>query len=127
MKASEMRIGNWVNKSNLDKSVIRDYQIGVHDLCQWENSHYKPIPLTEEWLVKFGYKVEFYGGQGNIGYSVFVKGLGRLFSHDGLIWHPSMALGNFFKAECQYVHQLQNLYFTLTGQELTPLQVVLED
>ena len=113
MKATELRIGNWVDY--FGKAI----EVEAHHFNTREmDEGFKPIPLTEEWFKKFGCKPEFYGGQGNIGYNVLVKGLGRLFSHDGLIWHPSMALANFLKCELKYVHQFQNLYHTLKGEEL---------
>lgn len=121
MKEAELRAGNYIqfwdygDDKWLPTQVIGGAEIGW---IEKGDAKVQGTPLTEEWFKKFGYKPEYYGGQGNEGWSVFVKGLGRLFSHDGLIWHPSMALGNFLKVELKHVHTFQNLYFALTGKEL---------
>ena len=111
MEAKELRIGNYVRWNNTAVS-----QMELSDFSNWyndENSHeygdfIKPLPLTEEWLLKFGFKFkeeykEFY--LKNITLSV---------------------RKNFFEFDyygdivnIKYVHQLQNLYFALTGEELT--------
>jgi len=114
MKASELRIGNRVIYNNvIDKvwgiqsnNVIDLYfnndSVTVHDL--------EPIHLTEELLLNFG----FYK---NIDTKLFEKSgyqidLSVLKCH---FYLPSF--GDWYK-EIEYVHQLQNLYFALTGEEL---------
>ncbi len=129
MKATnELRVGNLLKdkilgKTHQVKSIeygsFKCKAFGMSQFPELNPSEVEPIPLTEEWFKKFGYKPEFYGGQGNVGYSVLVKGLGRFFSHDGLIWHPNMALARFLKGELKYVHKFQNLYHELMGVELS--------
>jgi len=73
---NELRIGNWVyHNPNIwsyrnDDGVISNYGEFNSDCFQWEESDWyaigectldfekciKPIQLTEEWLVKFGFK-----------------------------------------------------------------------
>ena len=71
----------------------------------------KPIPLTEEWLLKFGFKKEldsFY----RLNKSSMIE---ICFFDDGiLVTNQSVCLSNI-----KYLNQLQNLYFALTGEELT--------
>lgn len=116
MKANELRIGNWINDNGYN-SII-----GVID------SHYhaiqisgsprmialetiEPIPLTDEWVLRFGFKKD-----SMVNITFFLKGF-------GYITIPKN--GNcIFRKEgieviIKYVHQLQNLYFALTGEELT--------
>jgi len=64
----------------------------------------KQIPLTEEWLLKFeNVKKETY--------RIFWSNFG--FDKSGyFLWVSG------FKKYILYVHQLQNLYFALTGEEL---------
>ncbi len=96
MKANELRIGNYVY-DNLG-GVLKIKGISLDSTL----SHIKPIPLTEEWLLKFGLmsiKTEL--GFWNNGDAIY-------FSY------------GFEKSiELKYLHQLQNLYFALTGEELT--------
>jgi hypothetical protein len=116
MKANELRIGNWVIKSLKSGNGRKiNSEIRYDDLnwiCEDLGSfNYEPISLTEEWLIRFGFKWDicsqsYWNGMWNI-----VKGNAyqKLFS---------FKIGNsFFTME--YVHQLQNLYFALTGEELT--------
>ena len=57
MKASELRIGNYVNNG------ISDVQIRAKHILGIENKTYKivkPIPINDEWLVKFGFELYLY-------------------------------------------------------------------
>jgi hypothetical protein len=70
-------------------------------------SNFSPIPLTEEWLLNLG----------------FVKGLSGAFYIGDCIFHISGYLSDKFddymiKDNIKYVHQLQNIFFALTGEEL---------
>jgi hypothetical protein len=72
-----------------------------------------PIPITEEWLLKFGfeeqmrwtYKINLNGNL-NLVYYVGEKGV-------------SINNKQYSDFQCTYTHQLQNIYFSLTGKELT--------
>lgn len=68
---------------------------------------FKPIPLTEEWLLKFGFEEKY----GYIKNGVHLNTDYSLFIEDEIGF-------NEWTADCEYVHQLQNLYFALTGEEL---------
>lgn len=63
------------------------------------------IPLTEEWLLKFGYK-KAGSNFWNLGHIVWE-------CYDGIFICDKNGIG------IKSVHQLQNLYFALTGMELT--------
>ncbi len=108
MKANELRIGNWVSTNKIQKVTIETLEFLSNDKFNHENV--TPIPLTEEWLLKFGLN-EFVEGfwQITIGVDKFCinkegAGYKLSFMNYGIIKH---------------VHQLQNLYFALTGEELT--------
>jgi hypothetical protein len=110
MKSNELRIGNWIK---LEKNV---YQVEMNDSCGVVGidkiglvrlEKCEPIPLTEEWLSKFGFTNE------KQGYKHW--NLDLYFHKDGE-WFESDQLPMFIFL--QYVHQLQNLYFASTGAEL---------
>ena len=68
-----------------------------------------PIPLTKEWLLKFGFIWKNYGLRKEL---MCIREEGSLFT---------MYLSNEsnpFPVGLKYVHQLQNLHFALTGEEL---------
>jgi len=112
VKATELRIGNWVlSPTEGEIQIENGWQID-------EGEEVKPIPLTEEWLVKFGFeKMDAFG---------WVKDFITL---DESVAHYSFDMwrGTYSIEKCdmteipqeiKHVHQLQNLYFALTGQEL---------
>lgn len=73
----------------------------------------KGIPLTPEWLIKFGFISERTG---------IYKEQWLLYKKDDLTLHwrnEFCEFGWVESIEIKYVHQLQNLYLSLTQQELT--------
>ena len=123
MEAKELRIGNWVKYKD-GRQVIK---IDLGDFCYIERQgteDYKPIPLTEEWLLKFGFEKGFEGHEDtdfskeNFNMLSDYGGQGITISKDKNI-KPFMYCG-YYNNEigCEFVHQLQNLYFALTGEEL---------
>ena len=116
MKATELRLGSLFDYKQCiyAANVIRDnfvYGKNVNGFAPGEFPIDKinSIPLTEEWLLKFGFEKD---NELN-----FVK-----FSFKVHFWSNYNSYmygwigGNI---EIKYVHQLQNIYFALTGQELT--------
>lgn len=129
MKPEELRLGNYVNYqgriqkvTGLDKTVVylcapafddKSYPIPVGSI--------KPIPITEEWLLKFGFdkaeskftdKPEILTKQiSNINYLDYED---DSFAISGVSGHVVTTFWNDIK----FVHQLQNLYYALTEEEL---------
>lgn len=111
MKSNELRIWNWLSWDG--------------DYAQWNLYNFKdleftdsyieaePIPITEEWLFKFGFEKSEY--LENIYkykiYNVSLDKFGDLHFYFFGIHDCSRKI--------KYVHELQNLYFSLTGQELS--------
>ena len=103
MESRELRTGNYVRVIN---DTVREYFI-VQDTNQ---SHFfEPIPLAEEWLVKMGFKKFVTSDK----YHTYA--LGVINVNDNIVYVSELGFLNHIK----YVHQLQNLYFDLTGEELT--------
>lgn len=143
MKVNELRIGNYVNLYNTEF-----WEEHINELCTvieinskmtekekeiWKNSfgslalesknkkefnqfseYAKPIPLTEKWLSDFGFKktneseeVERYSLNG---FEIAIH------EEDGKVYfvYQHMVLRHIIN-----VHQLQNLYFAITGTELS--------
>lgn len=128
MKANELRIGNWVNLySGQDAQVTGLTNNGRvwcvnnphYPECAWNTERINPIPLTEEWLLKFGfgrgaidmYHAYWHKRVGHYDFCISIAPTGNFYFCLGNEQNSSFA-------PKQYVHQLQNLYFALTGKEL---------
>ena len=72
----------------------------------------EPIPLTEEWLIKFGF-IKFNGW-------FFLETRFTSIYISPLTGYCSIGANEEydFPYKVLYIHQLQNLYFALTGEEL---------
>jgi hypothetical protein len=129
IKNTELRIGNFVypndeNGTYYPVTEIRDRSIcctdkgdGEYDWCIPEVviglCDIEPIPLTEEWLLKFGaIKCDSPEEQGYFlgKYRVFANSLSQ-------INFCFFDFGDWYQ-HIEFVHQLQNLYFALTGVDL---------
>jgi hypothetical protein len=107
MKASELRIGNYVLDSE-DENIMMitcGGQIDKYELAQ-------PIPLTEEWLLKFGFEKRNNYYFIDTDYRVaYIKD------------HFAISVGDdeygIVLRKIEYVHELQNIYFALIEKELT--------
>jgi len=99
----ELRIGNWF----IEKDEVKQFDGDFYHLLGHD-----PIPLTEEWLFKFGFeRMYFFGAPLNY----LLKEPICVSTHDMVIeWNKP----NFIIKQIQYVHEIQNLYFELTGKEL---------
>lgn len=125
MKATELRIGNLIEINERVEPVVSidnyciNYtvnRVGSHAIKQFHQiDRVKPILITKEWLFKFGFVQQYwnffpmtYYRKGNILYSL----------SDGNI---ELHKPNTYLTQLKYVHELQNIFFALTGEELTPL------
>lgn len=101
MEAKELRIGNYVYQDGEFIQGITCLSIYKFDMG---NINLEPIELTKDWLIKFGYTKE----DSNFWF------IGHI------VWEydDGIFICNKNGITLKYVHQLQNLYFALTGKEL---------
>ena len=106
MKSTELRIGNLVRfVSKNEYWPIAEYhfkQLIDGDLP------IEGIPLTEEWLIKFNEQQLETLQTMNVSIDEYLGDRRTITFH-----------GQKFDVMYEYVHQLQNLYFALTNEELT--------
>ena len=121
MEANELRLGNWVQLEN-----YTPYQISNHHFELNENGYNEcldisiPIPLTEEWLLKFGFEDGLPLAQYVLKFKIIhPTHLHIDIEEDGVTCRVYCPLDESIYLNIKHVHQLQNLYFALTGEELT--------
>lgn len=112
MENTELRIGNWCQtKEEGYCQIINGWQLD-------EGYELFPIPLTPEMLEKCGFKKETRGNYSS-SWNVYLM--------ENFNLHQSGGFANpqYWKITTVYncppiihLHQLQNLYFALTGEEL---------
>jgi hypothetical protein len=104
-----------VDKLNVGVGKYDDGEV-VHIFSQ-KMKYIQPIPITEEWLVKMGFEKD-----GNNYYTHIGERFDLVVTWDTIdkcFYTELRPLeGNSLQIDCEYIHQLQNLYFTLTGKEL---------
>ncbi len=130
MKASELRIGNYVyedyggiyeviniNSEGFDFVDLR--KPTFNGIGRYDINSIKPIELTEEILLKCGFNTTFEKIteiQINENEVLYYDSLEKCMSLYIPIQYEDTSL--VFN-HCKYLHQLQNLYFALTNNELT--------
>lgn len=109
IQPNELRMGNFVYNEYKELYIINWINRVIENKAN-------PIPLTEKWLIKFG----------------FVKADNNRFEHELLVWdveqhgdkfafciwdEENPAVTNFIM-HSYFVHTFQNNFFALTGKEL---------
>jgi hypothetical protein len=127
MTANELRIGNLVrdkiSKTEIKIIELTEQSIGTYvvDRNKFPLSNgwsIEPIPLTEEWLLKLGFEKQ----KGKI--DIFEKSRLRIWigaRGQSLCYlvEENTTSAHYIPNSLEHVHQLQNLYFALTGIDLT--------
>ena len=140
MKENELRVGNMielygkeVTVIGIDRTLHGDYHVTYNDgVTDYRVARYldqfNPIPLTDEWLVKFGFVEVFeHRNHGTIkSFELKAANDSTIISQlrpdeKDLIWVSitDCDYEGYVLTSIDKVHQLQNLYFALTGEELT--------
>ena len=113
IKVKELRIGNLL-KDKYSNEIIKVNGITESDIFftgnftkEWQA---EPIEITEEWLLKFGFKET----KEDKKIKWFTKNrLDIVLGEDNFIVFDHLVLKHL-----KYIHQLQNLHFALTQREL---------
>lgn len=121
MESNELRIGNLIvhdddsERQEYVVSITYDDETGLRFINGLVSEDIKPIPLNEDWLIKFGakkngdiYHISLSNLKAEIHFEYYPNGVAVIRSDFAeLILDP-----------IEHVHQLQNLYFALTNTEL---------
>ena len=140
MEAKELRIGNYVHhKANTWSSRVDTHPNNKSFDFIWDESDWyglcqglmfleyiEPIPITEEWLLRFGFE-ENDGMYNNfvipcdeVGSKHSARYVKSPFEDEnGWFYNNDQSDASCYEIrKIEHVHQLQNLYFALTGNEL---------
>lgn len=110
MKSNELRLGNKVFKHSV-YYTIRWYDFEDSEIDTDMGIYFNPIELTPEILEKAGFKKEFeYWVMGEFNIRQFRDEFFAI-----ALWSPTESET---MTKILSLHQLQNLYFALTGSEL---------
>ncbi len=125
MNITELRIGNLVSYNGTE--VHKVVTISENDFSTKHTGTYyfntyiesgktfsthQPIPLNAEWFIKFGWRT-----RDGSWYQCPIHYWNYNTFHKELTLHEAND-GDSFDVKIEYVHQLQNLYFAITGKEL---------
>ncbi len=122
IKASDLRLGNWVSKEGENVKVYAIQQ----DMISYKNHHYsgisffEPIPITPDILIKCGFR--------ETENDFFIYLNKHELNTDKIMFSKHY---NFIRVEfsgrrptpgllkhIKYLHQLMNLFYTLTNTEI---------
>jgi len=130
IKSNELRIGNWVKRNiifgdtespefgKITQVYMDGFTVDYHYPAKW----YQPIPLTPEILEKCGFVEQF---------GEFILSNGDPYENGNFLFtieedtiqisilNEGSQLQYIFIPKPKHLHQLQNLYYALTGEELT--------
>ncbi len=121
----ELRIGNHViiadSVTYISDNIVFDYDEGSWYVDDRHITLVKQIPLTEKWLLDFGFKKIEYGC--SFEYEIKLDRFSRLTIQDDFSFgltnlNDDRDLLCFENDIIKSVHRLQNLYFALTGKNL---------
>lgn len=140
MEIKNLRIGNlltWKDQEEVSTEAILTYVGGVLNDCIWlewvwadgeadntdcDLDSVKGIEITDDWLIDFGFKKD---NNGNYWIDLQTHYLELMLSNGH--WYPTYAQVPEMSHEdeqrisinrIEFVHELQNLFFALTGTEL---------
>jgi len=139
IQANELRIGNIVLRTKwlqryCKKPETWEYKqiiVDANDIlaCKVRPDYFKPVPINLEILGKCGFEIICHFGEpqdnnpnmdainGTFCISKSVNKGEWVFGFDSIF---ATKRNNFVWGPIDYLHQLQNLYFALTGKELNP-------
>jgi hypothetical protein len=115
MKANELRIGNYYQENWIDGDIAQITPNDIQDLIDDPiDDFFYPIKINDDWLIRLGFYVwvgEYWWKHPDNCFELHP-------SEDG--YYLSINLNEYITGEpIHYVHQLQNLYFSLYQKELT--------
>jgi hypothetical protein len=128
MNANELRLGNWVHPvfpmkvvSIYADEILCNFEGNEGDVWEFNPKDLDGIPMTDEWLERFGFKlISNYQPEGKIYAKALLDFTTKIKIEVCIAYNFIEIEGNLgsIRVPAKHVHQLQNLYHALTGKEL---------
>ncbi len=123
MKVEDLRIGNFINHNDDFHTVEEICFDGWLQLDNGQLNTYisecTPIDLIEKWIKRFGFVEKGncfnFSRKDELGHEFGDFAISKYDDTQVKIWRGERYCG---VVHCQFVHELQNLFFVLTGKEL---------
>lgn len=141
IQANELRLGNWVqitdklkseieeegyikNEFQITSSFNKDDDIQIYNPYEIIYEYFiaeqiEPIPITEDWLLRFGFEASSIHDNYKLGEIEISSSMRKITTNERYNFYLDGEIPESMKIRIQYIHQLQNLFFALTGTELT--------
>ena len=133
IKANDLRVTNLIMNDGIVNAVIMIGIDAVELVTPQGNTItaqldlIQPIPLTKEWLTKLGFYINDNNEpeiDTNKDYALSISIMDTPYKNTA--WHVLKREHKYYMmAETLYVHSVQNLYYSLTGEELAITQTYL--
>ena len=122
MESKSLRIGNWIKTDFYGEFPI----VGLSLLNEGNELFFKsleyypkscklkdvnPIPLTEEWIIKFGCTKD--------GEYLIKDRFKLIYRNDYNFWYVFDSLSDTYLTKIEFVHEWQNFFKVMNGTELT--------
>ena len=127
MKANELRIGNVIMFADYGGivyrkiSAIKFNEFGFYSDIDGTNFEIcKPVLITKEWLLKLGFEYNDYYKNYKIKSGQYFNSV--QYNDECFEWNYNNDNSDaecYYVTSVKYIHEIQNLYFALTGEELT--------
>lgn len=117
MKAEELRLGNWVHDGSrfpmqvggiFEDVVYLDFEGNEGNVLECRIEDLQPFEFSNEWLERFGFEKRENS-------SIWHKGNFICFPEAKIFYWRMEAV---YLDLLEYVHQIQNIHYALTGEEL---------
>ena len=115
IQANELRIGNYYIDITDELRELSGYELWQMTVKENKGNlgimEYQPVPITQQRLIDLGFE--------DIGSYEYILGNALMLDNaytDKGVWN--FVYENSYITEFNYIHQLQNLYFAITGKEL---------
>lgn len=122
MKIEDLRVGNLINYGQVYR-IDKNYISASSSKGTWSNhiDLIKPVNITEEWLFRFGFLIDY--DEGDIKYYVISTnhnfGIKVYDNSEYYIYHEYVNTEEYtILKEIFFIHELQNVWFSLTNEEL---------